>query len=265
MDTSVERIAELEWANCAASQAIAQVAPGFEVILRDDVAITSVPAFPMPDTNNACLLRATPQAVDNLIAEVTDHFTSRGLPVTIYISPACTPADLGERLLSRGFARQEEEEAWLVLDDLLHFKIPVMNFPVVVRQIARDEITLFAEVFMAAFEMPAEFAPFMAQFMEPWAELPSVHHYVGFIDGQAVGTTSLICHEHFGILGSGGVVPAHRRSGVANTMVARAFADAQSLGIDTLILQTAAGTLLERTLRLYGFRRAFTRVCYTLS
>ena len=265
MDTSIERIVELEWANYAASQAIAQVTPGFEVILRDDVAIMSMPAFPMPDTNNACLLRATPQTVDNLIATVIDHFTTRGLPVTIYVSPACTPADLGERLMSRGFAKQEEEEAWLVFDDLSHFKIPAMNFPVVVRQITKDEVSLFATVFMAAFEMPAEFAPFMAQFMEPWAELPSVHHYVGFINEEAVGTTTLICHEDFGILGSGGVVPAHRRSGAANTMVARAFADAQNQGVDTLVLQTKAGTLLERTLRLYGFRRAFTRVCYTLS
>jgi hypothetical protein len=264
MDTSIERIIELERANYAASLAIAQVTSGLEVIMRDDVIIMSSEIFPMPDTNNACLFRATPQTVDKLIAEVTDCFQARGLPVTVFVSPACTPTDLNERLLSRGFVKQEDE-AWLVFDDLLHFKIPAMNFPVVVRQITKDEISLFATVFMAAFEMPAEFAPFMAQFMEPWAELPGVHNYVGFIDGEAVGTTALICHEHFGILGSGGVVPAHRRSGAANTMVARAFLDAQNQGVDTLILQTTAGTLLERTLRLYGFKRAFTRVCYTLS
>ena len=265
MDTKVERVAELERANYAASQAIAQVTSSLEVLLRDDVIIMSSQLFPMPDTNNACLLRAAPQTADNLIAEVIDHFGSKGLPATIFISPACTPADLGERLLSRGFVKQEEEEAWLVLDDLLHFTVPAVNFPIAIRQITPDEVSMFAAVFMAAFEMPVEFAPYMAQFMEPWIGLPGVHHYIAFAGEEPVGTASLICHEHFGILGSCGVVPAHRRSGAATNLAIKAVVDAQNQGADTLMLQTTAGTFLERLLRTYGFKKVFTRTCYTLS
>jgi hypothetical protein len=39
---------------------------------------------------------------------------------------------------------------------------------------------------------------------------------------------------------------------------------AQEDGVDTLVLQTSAGFLLERLLRIYGFKKVFTRTSYTL-
>jgi hypothetical protein len=47
--------------------------------------------------------------------------------------------------------------------------------------------------------------------------------------------------------------------------VIQAVADAQQQGVDTLILQTTAGARLERLLRIYGFKKIFSRVGYTLS
>ena len=82
----IDRIADLEWANYAATLATAQVTPGIDVIQRDDVIITSSEIFPSPDANHACLLRATPQTADDLIAEVVDCFKPKGLPTTISVS-----------------------------------------------------------------------------------------------------------------------------------------------------------------------------------
>jgi hypothetical protein len=58
-------------------------------------------------------------------------------------------------------------------------------------------------------------------------------------------------------------VPEHRGAGAATTLAVRAATDALALGVDTLMLQTTAGTWLERFLRISGFSRAFTRSCYT--
>jgi len=117
---------------------------------------------------------------------------------------------------------------------------------------------------VSAFDMPSDFAPYMAQLLEPSVNLPGVHHYIALIDEQPVGTCSLLRHENFGILGSAGVVPAHRWSGAATNLAIEAATEAQEQGVDTLMLQTAAGTWLERFLCVSGFRRVFTRTCYTL-
>lgn len=260
----ITRIANLEWANYAATLVTAQVTPGFDITLRDDVIMTRSEIFPSPDANHACLLRATPQTVDSLIAEVVDCFKPKGLPTTIFISPACTPTDLPERLLEQGFVKQEAEEAWIVLDHLLDFEIPPPFPNIVVRPITRSEVLTFAEIFMTAFDMPVDFAPYMAQLLEPSLDLPDVHHYLALVDGQPAGIMSLLRYENFGVFGSGGVMPAHRKSGAATNLTIKAATDAQKHGVDTLMGQTKAGTPLERLLRISGFKKVFTRTCYTL-
>jgi len=265
MCSTIERIAELEWANYAAILATAQVTPGLDLIMRDDVIITSSAASPIPDLNHACLLRATAETLDSLIAEIIQHFTSRGLPAAIYVSPACTPGDLPSRLLERGFVQQEEEEAWLAFDGLLSFELPPLPSKASIRRITPDEIPVFAEVFVRAFGMPADLAPYMAQVMQPSAGLPGIYHYLATVDGRPVGTCSLACYERFGILGSAGVLPAFRKRGAATGLVIRAMTEAQQQGVDTVILQTTADRPLERLLRISGFSRAFTRSCYVLT
>jgi ribosomal protein S18 acetylase RimI-like enzyme len=264
MAISPEQVAELEWANYAATLPSAQVTPGLEVTLRDDVILTSSTSFPTHDSNHACLLRTTAQAADDLIAEVAGFFQAKGLPIAIYVSPACEPTDLPERLLDTGFKKQPEEEAWMILENLSDFDIPSPYPGIRVKLITKSEAIVFSRVFMAAFDMPSDFAPVMAQLLEPTVVLPRVRHYLGFDKEQPIGTCSLLCHESFGVLGSAGVIPEHRSSGAATNLAAHAATEAREMGIDTLMLQTAADTWLERFLRISGFRRAFTRSCYIL-
>jgi hypothetical protein len=261
MDTT--RIAQLEWANYAATLASARVTPGLEVALRDDVILTSSAMFPTPDANHACLLRTTEQGIEGLIAEVEGHFTAVDMPATIFVSPACTPVDLPQRLRHHGFVRQPEREAWMVLEDLARLKTPSPTPRIAVRQIGADQALAFARIFMAAFGMPVEMAEQMAQLLQPSMCLPDVHHYMAFWDDEPVGVSSLLCYEHFGILGSAGVLPDRRGSRAATNMTIQAITDAQAHHVDTLMLQTSAGTRLERFLRINGFRTAFIRDCYT--
>jgi hypothetical protein len=264
MHESHPHIAELELANYQAILPIAQVTPGLEVIIRDDVIITSSETFPAPDTTHACLLRATPQTAENLITEVTDYFQAKGLPTTIYVSPVCTPNDLAQHLLSRKFIKQEAEEAWLVLYDLPNSGLPAPMRGTSVRPITKEEVSTFANTFMSAFEMPVDFAPNMAQLLQPCVGLPGVYHYLAIADDQPIGTCSLLCHNQFGILGSVGVLPEYRKRGAATNLAVQAAVQAREQGIDTLMLQTTAGTGLERLLRISGFKKAFVRTCYTL-
>jgi hypothetical protein len=153
----------------------------------------------------------------------------------------------------------------MVLENLQDLALPRPSPKVKVRQVTEDEALSVAEVFAAAFEMPIEFAPGMAQLLAPSVGLPGVHHYIALVDDRPVGTCSLLCHGAYGVLGSAGVVKACRGTQVATSLASRAAADAQDQGVTTLMLQTAAGTALERFLRTNGFKRAFTRICYSLS
>jgi hypothetical protein len=265
MTLSLEQIQALEWANYAATFASAQVTPGLEVMLRDDVVLSVSTVFPTPDVNHAALVRATAETVAPLLDEVTERYRDVDLPVTFYLSPACSPSDLPARLEARGFVRQPEEEAWMVVDDLSALRLSPPPPYLELHQIAPDEAETFAEVFMRAFDMPLDYAPAMAQLVRPSIGLPGMYHYLAFQKGEPVGTMSLLCHERVGILGSAGVVPMRRGTRIASSLGYRAREDAFAEGVETVVLQTAAGTMLERFLRVVGFERGFARVTYVLA
>jgi len=264
MNTSALRIAELERANYYATLSTAEATPGLEVIIRDDVIITVSEIFPSRDANHACLLQATADTVDGLITDIVDCYHSRGLPATVALSPACAPHDLEARLRKAGFSRQGTPEAWMTLEHVQNRVTPDLFGGVEVRRITPDRANDFSRVFVEAFDMPPECAPAMAQLLEPSVGLPNVFHYLALIHGEPVGTFSLLHYGTYGVVGSAGVLPKHRRSGAATNLTVQAIREAQRLGIETLIQQTEAGRPLERLLRITGFDTIFTRTYYTL-
>jgi len=264
MEMPATRIAELERANYAATLPSADVTPGLDVLLREDVVLTWSTAFPTPDSNHACLLRAAAGEADDLIDEITGFFRSRDLPVAVYLSEACIPNDLPRRLTARGFHKQPGGESWMVLENLAQFQLPPTHPGITVRPISSSETLTFAEVFLGAFGLPGQFAPVLARLLRPSVPLAGTQHYLAFAQDQPIGTCSLLRHGHYGILGSTGVLSEHRGGGGAINLGIAALAEARSHGVDTVILQTTADTWLERFLRRTGFERAFTRTCYLL-
>ncbi len=264
MAVDIEKIIALEQANYEASEPIMAHMPGTELEIREEVILTRSVAFPAPDANHACLIRTSPEQADSLITEVVDYFRSENLPTTIFISPACTPTDLPQRLLQHGFT-QQETEVWLVYENIATTTAPRLAANIPVKQITPAEVPTFVDVFMKAFELPPEFAEGMAQAVEPSIGLPGVYHYLAYLDNEPVGTYSLICYKNIGILGSAGVLPHKRGKRTIFNLTVTAGQQAQQDGVDTLVLQTSAGFLLERLLRIYGFKKVFSRTSYTLS
>ena len=265
MKVNFEDIVALERQNYVAMQPMVAVTPGVELILRDDVIITSSQVFPTPDVNHACLLRTTRETAPALVAEVVEHFTSRELPPTVFISPACTPDDLPELLVAQGFVRQKEREAWMVLEkaaDLVKSSVPAR---VEVHHIDQSEALIFASVFLKAFGMPEAYAAPMAEVLTPSIGLPGMFHYVARFDGQPLGVCTLLCHEDLAIVGSAGVVANRRGLKVLSGLTTTIFAEAYAWGCKRALLQTTADAPFERFLRIAGFKTYFTRTGYTMA
>lgn len=265
MKVSIEDIAALERQNYVAMQPMVAVTPGVELILRDDVIITSSQMFPTPDVNHACLLRGTPETTPALIAEVLEHFTSRELPPTVFVSPACAPEDLPDLLEAQGFIRQKEREAWMVLEKAEDLVRSTPSARVEVHSIDKSEAITFAGVFLKAFGLPEEYAAPMAEVLSPSIGLPGMFHYVATFDGEPLGVCTLICHRDLAIVGSAGVIANRRGLKVFSGLTTRVYNDALAWGCKRALLQTTAGAPFERFLRIAGFKTYFTRTCYTLA
>jgi GNAT superfamily N-acetyltransferase len=262
ISTDVEQIKTLEWANYAAQKNLIAVTPSAHLAMRDDLVITSTRLFPIPEANHACLLRAADATIDVLIEESIDYFKSRRLPACVFVSPACTPQDLVERLKKRGFKKQEERESWMTIR-LPGLEIPRASRRVDAKEIAKREIWPFAKVYLAAFRMPIILTPLLALLLRPTVDLPNVHYYVARVDTKPVGICLWYAYEGIGCLGGMGVLPSQRRNRAGTALTVKAVTDARAQGMHTMMLQTT-NQKLERFLRISGFRTMFTRTRYIL-
>ena len=264
MNPDTDRIAKLEWTNYAAQLPAIQATLGINLVMkRESIVLTGI--LPSSDVNHACLLRATPENIDDVITGIIRQFRWNIMPPRVFVSPACEPPDIETRLLARGFAkREEEEETWMTLEDLKNCAIPDSSPNVQVKKMTKQDTRTFAQVFTSAFGLPDSFAPFLTYLLRPSIELPGYHHYLASVNERPLGVCSMIYYGAFGILGSVGVIPQQRGGRTAASLLIESIKEARREGIDTVMLQTASNSPIVRRLRLAGFQVAFTRSCYVL-
>lgn len=264
MNLDPQRIIEFETVIPKCMQALSSVMPGLEIVIRDDLVLSCTKDYPSMDANHAFLLRETPEKIDCLIDEVTSYFKEKELPTAILVSPACTPADLPERLLKRGFIRQEPDEYWLYMEHIQSAAAPRTSPRVIVKPLRKEDAGLFAKTMVAAYAMTPEWAPILADALEPSIGHPNIEHYLAFIDGKPVATMTSMFYEEYVVVGSAGILPEHRGSSLLFNMGVKVLTQARDRGADTILGQTVVGPLFERFLRIYGFKQAFKRQVYIL-
>lgn len=266
MNLDLQKIAELELIIPTIAQGLVDVVPDMEALLRDDIAILSSQSFPSEDVNHASLFRASPERAEALIEEVVDYFKTRDLSASIMVSPACTPDDLSQRLLARGFVREDAQEAWMILEELQKFRIPKIDKSVTVKQVEnKEDVTTFAEVMAGAYDMPSDWVSFLAQMLEPTIAVPGFAHYLAYVKGAPAATLTLMRHKGYATIGSAGVLPEYRGTRTIYNMSVEVISEAKRDGVKTVIAQTTLGPKFERYLRICGFKLAFRRTEYKLT
>jgi hypothetical protein len=264
MNLDPQKIVEYETVIPTCIQSLSKVMSGIHAILRDDLVLIYSKDYPSADANRAFLLRETPGRIDGLIDEVITYFKERELPTTIMVSPASTPADLPQRLLKRGFIKQEPDECWLMMEHLQTIKTPKTDPRIAVKLVEKEDLGIFVETMIAAYEMMPEWAPMLEKMLEPSIGLPNINNYLAFIDGKPVATVTTMHHKEYVVVGSGGVLPQHRGSSLLFNLAVVALSQARDKGADTILAQTTVGPKFERFLRICGLKQAFKRQGYIL-
>ena len=119
----------------------------------------------------------------------------------------------------------------------------------------------FGSIIAAAFEMPADFAGWMAALVDRpgWTALLA-------LDGdEPVGAAALFVYGRAGWLGMGATLPEHRGKGAQGALFAERLRRAEELGLEAVLTETGApvgderpGPSYRNMLR-YGFSEAGLR------
>ena len=111
--------------------------------------------------------------------------------------------------------------------------------------------------------MSEDTIPILARNFQYINDLPGIHNYLAYVNGQPVGCMSLFSYMGYGVLGGAGVIPSARRADVAYTMAISGYQDWKKDGNKVMVFQTVLPKI-ERMLRIGGCQRRFTRTYYVL-
>jgi ribosomal protein S18 acetylase RimI-like enzyme len=205
-----------------------------------ELLLTTCP-IPFPLFNNVLRAGFLPERADETIQIVTEHYAALGVPALWWVGPSSQPDDLGARLLRHGFCLYDTVPGMgIKLRALKHPDPMPRGFSI---QRVEDAATLadWCAVMSSGFKLTNSISTAvydLCNAMGIYAE-STLQHYVGYLDGQPVASSS----AHFGLDAVGVynicTVPTARGRGIATQMTLRPLADARTAGYQTGILHAS--------------------------
>ncbi len=206
----------------------------------------------LPSNNGVVRALFAPQEIDSGIESILESFRARSLPLTWWVGPTTTPADLGRHLQMRGFTHNRDMDGMAMDLAELHRPAP-STFELTVERV-RDKQTLaqWYGVLRACF--PVMFSRIFFDAMtatslntdEGWI------HYAGRVNGEIVAISSLILGAGVAGLYNLATLPRARGRGIGALMTVKTFRQACDVGYRVGTLQTTHPDAL-RLYRRLGF------------
>lgn len=224
----------------------AAIAAGHQVDVLDDgeIAVAASATLPGPAFNTALGFAHLPNLVDRAVA----HFAANGVTGWVLADDPPWPGAIVDSTLAR-YAIEAPEE------------IDVPN-GVHIRELPRTEVGQWADVIVAASDLPDAVARAWRDLEAHLALVAHHHRFVAEVGGRPVGAGSLHLHHQLGWLRAGSVLASHRGRGIQRALIAHRAAHARRLGADLVgasaLDESASAANLERL----GFRRFGTRRSY---
>jgi hypothetical protein len=201
--------------------------------------------------------KATETDIDRIVA----LYAPAGNTYVVHVDPAAQPADLPTWLERRGF-RRSPNSIWVYRNA---GEPPNITTDLRIGCIGPEDAIAFADVGLAAFDMPAELQPWAASLVGR----PNWRNYLAFDGDQPVAIASLFVQDGVGWLGNGATLPSHRRRGAQGALMAQRIRDGISMHCKWFVSETAEDTVNDpnpsyRNMLRTGFKPAFVRANYVV-
>jgi len=219
----------------------------------DGAIVIHCPEMPVPLFNNATRINVKEDEAENLLNRVLNYFSSKRFPFACFrISPLTRPRSFTSLLEHHGFERKPEHEQSVMVfkGKLLEDRL---NRAINVKEISEDEIDLFDRLLITSFEMPIEWKEVFDKINLEWMR-KGAKHYLAYVEGKPVGTTTLISLMKTGGIFNVGTLKEYRRRGIGTTLTVHALMDSIDERNDLHTLQATKGGNAERLYQKIGFQ-----------
>ncbi|HSD83934.1 MAG TPA: GNAT family N-acetyltransferase [Anaerolineae bacterium] len=211
-----------------------------------------------PLFNGVIHARLTSDRLDGRVRESVMRFKAQNKPMLWWTGPATRPHNLGSALCANGLLHLMDTPGMAVDLETLNKDLTLNPALTVKRVNSPDEVKQWLEPYAASFELPRKIVPqlYEAMLKVGLDEAGSLHHYLGLLNGEAVGSSTLYLAAGVAGVYNVGTLPRMRRQGVGTAMALTPLCAAHERGYRIGILHaTEQGYPIYRRL---GFKEFCT-------
>lgn len=234
--------------------------PGCELHEEPDLS-WFVTGIPHPLFNGVMRADLAPDRVDARIEDMTAEFRRRRIPLEWTTGSRTRPADLGRRLMARGFEHTLDVPGMAIDLRELPEERPPRGLTITLAR-TRQDLKACLRIALTTFEIPDAYIPRLLDIEEgmPHDERALAQHFLGRVDGRPVATSELYLAAGVAGLYFVGTLAQSRDRGIGRAVTLAALRGAQELGCRLGVLQaTEMGSPVYRRL---GFRELYRMGIY---
>lgn len=200
----------------------------------------TITEMPFSLFNSILRPRLSPEIVDGAIDAAIARCKLKNVPMLWFTGPSTKPADLGSRLLERGFQFYESPGMAVDLDSLPEDLQLPQNF--MIERVDNDEdLRKWCQVMCEVFEMPKFVEDAWLDFKLSLGFDPSlpIRHYLGSLNDEVVATSTLFLGAGVAGIYDVSTLERARRKGIGSAMTAAPLMEARGLGYRVGILNSS--------------------------
>lgn len=194
-------------------------------------------SFAHPWFNGVFVSRPPAAGAEETVLDTVAYFRTRGVGAfTWWLAPSLDPGAWSRYLLSHGFQYDDNTPGMAI--DLADLP-PLGQQPTI--QVVEDRETLdtWARTLVRSFEMPEKMAGAFLAIMKSVGMGWPIRHYLGLVDGEPVGTSSLFLGAGVAGIYNVATLPAARGEGVGSAMTLIPLYEARDFGYRAGVLQSS--------------------------
>lgn len=203
----------------------------------------------------------TTKNINDQIAVILEHFQSRNVPFTWWVSHRSSPKDLGDQLLKRGLVHigvlptmvgviQEQHAAY---EKLPGFEVQEVQ--------SEEDMGAWGKILAEAFNVPGDDVLKYCSFFPKPAATIELQHFIGIFEGKKVAAATLFLQGQSGGLYNIAVVPSYRCRGIGTNLTQYLLKQAHDQQCKLIAMQSYP-IVVDSCIKL-GFKRICDYNVYT--